>query len=122
MADHDAPISGIGVFGSLYGLGQCADLIDLQEKGIAALEFNGLLDALRIRDGQIVTIIIIKSAFMDAVEVLECLPDNLKVARLVEVAPSLPVVLRKGILDADNWVLLRQILVHVGELLVSDPF
>ena len=54
MGDHDAPASSIRVFGRLDGLGQSSNLVDLEEQGVARLEFNGLFDAKRIGDGQVV--------------------------------------------------------------------
>lgn len=48
-------------------------------------------------------------------------PNNLEVRGLVEVAPSLPVILSKRILNADNGVLLGKVLVQVGKLLVGEP-
>lgn len=51
----------------------------------------------------------------------EHIPNNLEVRGLEEVAPSLPVVLGEGILDADNGVLGSERLVEVGKLLVGEP-
>lgn len=83
-------------------LGKSTDLVNLEEESIAGLEFDGLLDAERVGDGQIIT-------------------DNLEVRGLVEVAPCLPVILSKGILDADDWVLGGKLLVLLGKLFVSEP-
>lgn len=102
VRDHDTPAIGVGVLGSLDRLGQCADLVDLEEEGIAGLELNGLLDADGVGDGQVIT-------------------DNLDVLGLVKVAPGLPVILSKGVLNADNGVLLAEVGVHGGKLLVGDP-
>lgn len=102
VRDHDAPAIGVGVLGSLDRLGQSADLVDLEEEGIAGLELNGLLDADGVGDGQVIT-------------------DNLDVLGLVEVAPGLPVILSKGVLDADNGVLLAEVGVQGSKLLVGDP-
>ena len=49
------------------------------------------------------------------------IPNNLEVRGLEEVAPSLPVVLSEGILNADNGVLRGKRLVQVGELLIGEP-
>ena len=57
VRDHDTPTSTKGVLGSLDGLGDGTDLIDLEKKGVARLEFNSLLDELRVGDGQIITIV-----------------------------------------------------------------
>ncbi|KAK5632904.1 hypothetical protein RRF57_008618 [Xylaria bambusicola] len=47
--------------------------------------------------------------------------NDLNVLSLVEVAPSLPVVLGKGIFNAHNWVLLGQFTVKSSKLFVGDP-
>ena len=49
------------------------------------------------------------------------LPNNLEVRGLEEVAPGLPVILSKGVLNADDGVLGGQRLVEVGQLLVGEP-
>jgi hypothetical protein len=46
--------------------------------------------------------------------------DNLEVGGLVEVAPDLPTVLGKGVLNGDNGVLLGKRLVEVGKLLMGE--
>lgn len=88
--------------GGSYGFSQGTNLVDLEQKSVARLQLNGLLDAEGVGNGQIIT-------------------DNLEVGGLVEVAPCLPVILSKWVLDADNGVLLSQGLVLVRELLVCDP-
>ena len=102
MRNHDTPAIGVGVLGSLDRLGEGTDLVNLEEKGVASLELDGLLDAERVGDSQVIT-------------------DNLDVLGLVEVAPSLPVVLSEGVLDGDNGVLLGEVRVQSSELLVGDP-
>lgn len=104
MGDHDAPAIGVGVLGSLDGLGEGTDLVDLEQESVGRLELNGLLNAQRVGDGQVIT-------------------DNLArgALGLVEVAPGLPVVLGEGVLDRDNGVLLGKVTVHGGELLVGNP-
>lgn len=102
VGDHDTPAVGVGVLGGLNGLGQGTDLVDLQEKGVAGLELDGLLDAQRVGDSQVIT-------------------DNLEVGGLVEVRPGLPVVLSEGVLDGDDGVLGSEGLVEVGKLLVGEP-
>ncbi|KAI6759168.1 hypothetical protein HG531_013929 [Fusarium graminearum] len=102
VRDHDTPAVGVRVLGSLDGLGQGTNLVDLEKESVARLELDGLLDAERVGDSQIIT-------------------DNLDVLGLGEVAPSLPVVLSEGVLDGDDGVLLAELRVHVGELLVGDP-
>lgn len=102
VRNHDTPAVGVGVLGSLDGLGESTDLVHLEQEGVARLELNGLLDAQGVGDSQVIT-------------------DNLEVRGLVEVGPGLPVVLSEGVLDGDNGVLLGQGLVEVGELLVGEP-
>lgn len=102
MGDHDTPVVGVGVLGGLDGLGQGTDLVNLQQKSVARLELDGLLDAEGVGDSQVIT-------------------DNLEVGGLVEVAPGLPVVLSEGVLDGDNGVLGSQGLVEIGQLLVGEP-
>lgn len=102
VRDHDTPAVSVRVLGSLNRLGQGTDLVDLEEESVARLELDGLLDAERVGDSQIVT-------------------DNLDVLGLGEVAPGLPVVLSEGVLDGDNGVLLAELGVKVGKLLVAEP-
>lgn len=49
------------------------------------------------------------------------LPNNLEVRSLEEVAPSLPVIFRERILNADDGVLAGQLLIQIGQLLVGEP-
>lgn len=102
VGDHDTPVVGVGVLGGLDRLGQGTDLVDLQQKGVARLELDGLLDAEGVGDSQVIT-------------------DNLEVGGLVEVRPGLPVVLSEGVLDGDDGVLGSKGLVEVGKLLVGEP-
>ena len=102
VGDHDTPAVGVRVLGSLDGLGKGSDLVDLEEERIGRLELDGLLDAERVGDGQVVS-------------------NDLDVLGLIEVAPGLPVVLGEGILDRDNGVLLGEVSVELGKLLVGDP-
>lgn len=55
VGDHDTPVVGVRVLGGLDGLSQGADLVDLEQKSVARLELDGLLDAERVGHGQIVT-------------------------------------------------------------------
>lgn len=102
VRDHDAPSSAESILGGLDGLGDGADLVDLQEKGIARLELDGLLDEGGVGDSQVIT-------------------NDLEVGGLEEVGPGLPVILSEGVLDRDDRVLGGQGLVKVGELLVGEP-
>lgn len=119
MGDHDAPVTSVGVLGGLNRLGKAADLVDLEQKSVAGLKLNSLLDAQRVGHGQVITNPLL-DPFSIEVETRH-LPNNLEVGSLVEVAPSLPVVLREGVLNADDGVLAGQLLVEVGQLLVGEP-
>ena len=99
MRNHDTPASAESVLGSLDGLSDGTDLVDLEEESIARLELNGLLDELGVGDGQVIT-------------------NDLAVVGLEEVRPSLPVILSEGVLDGDDGVLLGEGLVELSELLV----
>ena len=67
----------------LDGLGDGADLVDLEQEAVAGLDVHGLLDALGVGHGQVV-------------------PDDLDAGRAVELGPCCPVVLVKAILDGHN--------------------
>lgn len=119
MRDHDTPATSVGVLGGLDGLGEGTDLVDLEQEGVAGLELDGLLDAEGVGDGQVITIVV----SCDTVKSrgVANSPNNLEVRGLEEVAPSLPVILSERILNADNGVLLGEVLVQVGKLLVGEP-
>jgi hypothetical protein len=102
VRDHDTPTVGVRVLGSLDGLGQSTNLVDLEKESVARLELNSLLDAEGVGDSQVIT-------------------DDLDVLGLGEVAPSLPVVLSEGVLNGNDGVLLAELRVQAGELLVGDP-
>jgi hypothetical protein len=104
VGDHDSPSSMVRVLSGLDRLGKGSDLVDLEEKGVATLPFDGLLDALRVGDGQVIS-------------------DNLALGPrgFVEVRPGLPVILGEGVLNGDNRVRLGKFLVERGKLLVGEP-
>lgn len=109
VGHHNTPVGGVGVLGRLDRLGQGTDLVDLEEQSIARLQFNGLLDADRVGDGQVITtsrqlrlLLGIHSIYI---------PNNLEVGGLVEVAPCFPVVFRERIFNTDDGVLAGQRLV-----------
>lgn len=64
----------------LDGLGDGADLVDLQQQAVASLLLTGLLDALGVGDGQIVS-------------------HHLDIHCPRELSPVLPVILIERILD-----------------------
>jgi hypothetical protein len=102
VRDHDTPSGTKGVLSSLDSLSDGTNLVDLEQKCVAGLELDGLLDELGVGDSQVIT-------------------DNLEVGSLVEVRPCLPIILSEGVLNADNGVLLGQRLVELSELLVCEP-
>lgn len=55
VGDHDTPATGVGVLGGLNRLGETADLVDLEQEGVAGLQLDGLLDADGVGDRQVVT-------------------------------------------------------------------
>jgi hypothetical protein len=57
VGNHHRPAGGIGILGSLDGFGQGTNLIDLEEKSVARLELDGLLDADGIGDSQVITVV-----------------------------------------------------------------
>ena len=99
---HNTPTVGLRELDSLDGLGDGTDLVDLQEQGVARLLLDGSLDSLRVGDGQVIT-------------------NDLDLGRLVEVGPSLPVVLGEWVLDGADVVLFAVAVVELGELLTSEP-
>lgn len=52
---HDTPSSTECVLGSLNGLGDGANLVDLEKESVARLQLNGLLDEFGVGDSQIIT-------------------------------------------------------------------
>ena len=102
VGNHNTPVSTESVLGSLDGLSDGTDLVDLEEESVARLLLDGLLDEFRVGDCQVVT-------------------NNLEVRGLEEVRPGLPVVLSEGVLDGDDGVLLGERLVELSELLVGEP-
>jgi len=56
VRDHDTPSCAVGILGGLNGLGDGTDLVDLEEKGVASLGLDGLLDELWVGDSQVITV------------------------------------------------------------------
>ena len=103
MTHHDAPSVGAGEVAGGDGLGDGADLVDLEEEAVAGLLVHGGLDALGVGDGEIVA-------------------DELESGRGGhELAPVVPVVLVEGVLDGDDGIVLDEGLVESGELVAVDP-
>ena len=55
VGHHDTPVVGVRVLGGLDRLGQRTDLVDLEQKSVAGLELDGLLDTEGVGHGQVVT-------------------------------------------------------------------
>lgn len=55
VGDHDAPAGALGHVGSLDGLSDGANLVDLKEKSVAELLVNTSLHTLGVRHKQVVT-------------------------------------------------------------------
>ena len=98
MGHHDAPAGLLGHVAGLNGLGDGANLVDLEQEGVAELLVNASLDALRVRDEQIVT---------DDLDAVTNLLRHLDVGG--------EVVLVEGILDRDDRVVLAQTVIDVEE-------
>lgn len=84
VRDHDAPSGSLRVQSRLDTFGDGADLVDLEQQGVACLLFDGRRDTLRVRDRQVVT-------------------HQLKVRGRKKMAPVVPVVLVKGVLDRHDF-------------------
>lgn len=57
VRDHNTPASTEGVFGSLDSLRDGTDLVNLEEKGVAGLELDGLLDEGGVGHRQVITVV-----------------------------------------------------------------
>lgn len=55
VRNHDTPAGTEGVLGSLDGLSDGTDLVDLEEEGVASLGLDGLLDESGVGDSQVIT-------------------------------------------------------------------
>jgi hypothetical protein len=114
---HDTPTAGLreldtgllvlllactGDDSRLDRLGDGTDLVDLQQQSVTRLLLDGGLDSEGVGNGQVIT-------------------NDLDLGRLVEVGPSLPVVLGEGVLDGADVVLLGVGVVEGSELLTSEP-
>ena len=86
----------------LDGLGDCPDLVDLEQETVASFLLDSGLDTEGVCDSKVVA-------------------DDLDATLLGEVNPSLPIILIEGILDRDDGVLLSVADVEVCELDASEP-
>lgn len=102
MRGHDGPAVRLRELDSLDRLGDGADLVDLEEEGVARLLLNGGLDAEGVGDEEVVA-------------------HNLDLGGLHVVGPSVKVVLVEGVLDRADVILLAVAVVELGELGAREP-
>mmetsp|Transcript_14093 Transcript_14093/g.37517 ORF Transcript_14093/g.37517 Transcript_14093/m.37517 type:complete len:501 (-) Transcript_14093:189-1691(-) len=96
---HHAPAVLLAKLDCINGLRDSADLVDLQQEGIASLIVDGLLHARDVSHRQVIADHLSGSADTGG-----------------EGGPARPVVLVEGILDGDQRVVRGQLRVEVGEL------
>ena len=98
VRDHDAPASPLGHVAGLDGLSDRADLINLEQEGIAELLVNTGLDALGVGNEEIIT---------DNLDTVTDLLGHLNIGG--------EVVLVEGILNGDDRVVLAETIVDVEQ-------
>ena len=100
VRSHDAPTGLLGHLHGRDGLGNGANLVDLEEEASASLLVDGTRDLLNVGDSEVIT-------------------NNLEVLPVLggELGPVGPVILVEGILDSDNGEVLGELLVEVAEAL-----
>ena len=97
---HDACVAGLlGHLDCLQGLGQGADLVDLDQNGVGATELDALCQALGVGDEQVVA------------NKLDLLADAVG-----QCLPAVPIFLGHAVLDGDDGVLVNQGLPVVDHL------
>ena len=84
---HSAPALGLGHVVSLDGLGDAANLVDLEQEPVAGLLLDGGGDPLGVSDQEIIS-------------------HDLDLCAGGQLSVSLPVILVKGILNTDDRVVL----------------
>ena len=97
MAGHDSPSSTLGHSHGLDRLRDRPDLVDLEQQRVDDLAVNGPLDARGVGDQHVVS--------HNLADVVGSQRDS-----------GLPVVLLKGVLDGDDWVLGAEVLVELQHL------
>jgi len=97
VGSHNTPTSLLGHADSLDGLGDGADLVHLEEKGVDALGLNTALDALGVSAEHVVT-------------------NDLADALSGEGLGRLPVILLEGVLNGDDRVLGAELVVELKHL------
>mmetsp|Transcript_61554 Transcript_61554/g.133225 ORF Transcript_61554/g.133225 Transcript_61554/m.133225 type:complete len:268 (-) Transcript_61554:589-1392(-) len=96
MRDHHAPSLGHAVYARRHGLGDAADLVDLQQQSVDSIPVLGIRDALWIGDQEII-------------------PDDLHLVAhdLDHLREALPVILVEGIFDGHDGVPADDVTVEV---------
>ena len=97
VGSHDTPASLLGHADGLDGLGDGADLVHLEQEGVAPLAVDGGLHALRVGHQQVVA-------------------DDLAVVLRRERGGVFSVILVERILDGDHRILADELLVQVDHL------
>mmetsp|Transcript_27136 Transcript_27136/g.46780 ORF Transcript_27136/g.46780 Transcript_27136/m.46780 type:complete len:319 (-) Transcript_27136:276-1232(-) len=102
MADHDTVPGGLGHLAGIDAFENRADLVHLEQQGIAGLLLDGCLDALGVCDKKVVT---------DNLSLLADLGSELDV--------RVPIILVEGIFDGNNWEIGNEGLVQFNHLRLS---
>ena len=102
MRDHGGVAGAVGHLDGVQSLGQGADLVDLDEDGVADLLLDAHLQALHVGDEQVVA------------HQLHLVADGLS-----QHGPALPVVLAHAVLQGDDGILGGKVLPHVDQLLAG---
>ena len=102
MGHHGGVARPVGHLDGVQGLGQRADLVDLDEDGVGNALFNAGGQALDVGDEQVV-------------------PHQLDPAAdgLGEHGPAFPVVLAHAVLQGDDGVVVHELLPHIDHLLAG---
>jgi len=103
VADHDVPVVAHRHVAGLDALGDCADLVDLEQQRVAHLLLQRHVDALDVGDQQVVT-------------------HNLAGVRddFGQFGLGFEVVLVEWVLDGDHVLVLGQVDLHVDQLLARQ--
>merc|ERR1740121_1727592 len=99
---HHTPIALLAKLDCVDGFREAADLVHLEQKGVASLGIDGLFDAIDIGHREVI-------------------PYHLRwpADLLCEESPSIPVILVEGVLDGDDREVLAQAGIELGQLCPS---
>ena len=89
VGHHGAPALGLGHVVGLDGFGNASNLVDLEKEPVAGLLLDGGGDPLWVGDQEVIS-------------------HDLNLCAGGQLGVSLPVILVKGILNTDNWVVLDE--------------